>query len=380
MPILVADPSAAIAVATAATRRRALQEHLATQVESALAVRAFRELPDRAFSEQPTFLEGPAAAAEVARLRWQLQSTGLLLLERAADLLEATIRRANNLAPGSVTISLEPLGPHLIKRDRPPWRVVICAPPDLQLRDDFESSAKFLGIGVYLRNESTVRAFSRCTVGNGGLDGVVGGVLRSEKQDRDYLCTCVHVISDGCGSLEHTKTAPSTAAPDAVLLHPTHCFSHPGDRAERVFPVDTADTTRLQLKRTPLVLHHPERRRSRGWLKYPVAAVIGPTGQLVRFPHYSVQPFRYRIGPLRWPPSRTHFARPGDSGSWVLEESTKLWLGMIVGGHDDHSDTLVADGQALLDYYQGILTGQAPGKGPNTLTPYSWPSPNGRHT
>lgn len=377
MPLIVPDPPAALAVATAAKRRRALQEHLATQVESALAVRAFRELPDRDFGEQPQFLEGPVAAAEIARLRWQLQSTGLLLLERAADLLEATIaRRSEILAPGSVAISLEPLPANTVRHGKPPWRVVVCAPETFKLREVFEGAASFLGIGVYvvyLRTKASFRAFSRCAVGLGGLDGVVGGVVRSTTDhDRTYLVTCAHVIADGCGSLMYPPPPPSPTAPDAVLLRPTGCFRHPDQQAQEVLPAGDADTARLQLSRAPLVMCHPDRRRSRGWLKYPVAAVIGPTGQLIRFPHYSVQPFRYRIAFLRWPPFRPHFAGPGDSGSWVVEESTKLWLGMVVGGHDDHSDTLVADGRALVDYYSGLLTGRPPRNGTTDLVAFTW--------
>jgi hypothetical protein len=374
MPLLVPDPPAARAVATAAARRIALQQHLATRIESAVAVQPFRELPDRLAGGQDGLLRGPTAAAEIARLRWQSRSTGLLLLERAADLLEAVISRDwIEVRPGSVAISLEPLPIHARRRNRPPWRVVICAPDDFRLRDAFVSATEFLGIGVYLRAESKFKAFSNCTAGNGGLDGVVGGIVRSSTdRDHDHLVTCAHVIADGCHSLEHPTPPSPPEVPDAVLLRPNPCFPGPRATAQQVFPTDDADTARLQLTRSPIFLVRSNGRQSRGWLKYPVGAVTGPTGQLVRFPHYSVQPFRYRIGFLRWPPFHPHFARAGDSGSWVTEESTKLWVGMVDSGYDDHSDTLVADGRALLDYYYGLLTGRPPTVGSNDLLAYSW--------
>jgi hypothetical protein len=59
-------------------------------------------LPGRDFREEAAFLEGPPAAAELARLQWQARSIGLLLLERASDAVEAVMnRRKRELAqPG----------------------------------------------------------------------------------------------------------------------------------------------------------------------------------------------------------------------------------------------------------------------------------------
>jgi hypothetical protein len=373
MPLVVPDPPASVAAATAESRRRALQEHLATQVESARALRAFRESPVQVSQEQTPFLEGPAAAAELARLRWQLGSSGLLLLERVADVLETLVgSRDGDLVPGSMCVSLETLPRYRTLRGMPPWRVVVSAPGGLRLENTLADYGRFFGIGVFVRREATFKSFSRCTVGDGGMDGVVGGVLRSRKSPDDvFLATCRHVIAEGCGSLQHPAYATRPDAPDAVLLRQTGCFHHPDEHAMPVFPADEAAIARFQVARTPLTLHHPERRRRLGWLKYPVAAIVGPTGHFIRFPHYSVQPFRYRVGFLRWPPLRPHFARPGDSGSWVIETSSRIWLGMVVAGFDDHSDTLVADGRALLDYYSSIA-GHASRTGASGLDPYTW--------
>ena len=383
MPLIVPDPPASVAAATAESRRQALQQHLATQVEGTLALRAFREVPGR---EEVPFLYGPAAAAELARLRWQLQSTGLLLLERVVDVLETLVALpSGELKPGSVSVSLEPRSTYGVlpgippwrvvsaSNHFPPWRVVVSAPNHLRLDEALAEHGRFFGIGVFRGRESAFKAFSRCAVGSGGLDGVVGGIVRSRvNPHKFYLATCLHVIADGCGSLAYPPHVIWQGAPDAVLLTPTECFSHPEEHDTPVFPADEAATARFQLGRVALTLHHPERRRRLGWLKYPVAAVAGPTGHLIRFPHYSVQPFRYRIGFLKWPPLRPHFARPGDSGSWVIEKGSSTWLGMVVAGYDDHSDTLVADGRALLDYYSIIEGGPPTRNGVSDLQPHTW--------
>lgn len=377
MPLLAPYASSRAAAAAAAGRRQSLVQHLKDVSTEGLVVARFLEAPDRGrFPTDGAIVRGATAAAEMARLRWQLASDERLLLERATDVLEDHLRTTSaKFDAGSITVSLESI-PWTVRRQWTyPWRVVIRAPSHLSLHGAFAKLSDWLGIAVYQRPSSRFVAFNRCTSGLGGLEGVVGGIFRQTTSPSEvFAVTCRHVISDHCGSLRHPAgPVQQPDCPDAVLLNPNaDCFDHPGASAADVYAARGTDTATYQLARLPLVKCHPQRPRTRGWLKYTVGATTH-TGEFVRFPHHSVRSFRYRVGLLRWPPISRGFAQPGDSGVWVLEEGKRIWLGMVVCGYDDDLDTLVADGEALLDYFSTLMNGSASPPVARSISPLTWP-------
>jgi hypothetical protein len=379
MPMIVPPVAHDTARRAAAERRSKVEHYLASIASDGLSIPRFLHVPDATVSDLEDRLQGSAAAATLARLRWQLVSDERLLLERAIDVVEKKLRTTSSSAErGSITISLEPLPWWFRRPSLYPWRVVIRAPQDFDFRTAYEPLADWVGIAVEQLPPSHLVPFGHCTVGFGGLEGVVGGIVCGTSTPHEtFSLTCRHVISNGCGSLRYPLPSDaSPESPDAVLIEATtNCFQSPLQFASDVYPARESDTQRLQVTRTPLRKHHPERGTARGWLKYPVGGT-NHTGEFVRFPHYSVRPLRYKLafGLLRWPPFQRWFACERDSGSWVIEEgTTRLWLGMVVAGYDDDHDTLVADGAALLDYFSTLMA-RSPFPPPRfSLIAQTWP-------
>ena len=379
---LIEAPPARIGFSVAENRRRAIERHLNEHARQGLRLRAFRSsyMTPLRDEDQSPYLKGAAAAAEIVRLRWQIQSYGFLLLEGVIDALDQFLRsrRKLSLEPGSVSVSLQPITRRSLSGRRLPWRVVIHAPDYVDMEDMPFGDPDVIGIGVDVGSASDYRFLGGCTDGYGGMDGVVGGVLRIDDNvvcGPDFLLTCRHVLSSECRSLRYPTSNNAEDAPDAALLYPTDCFSYPyPDRdAIRVYPATVGDIDQIQLSQSSLVLNRSDGNRTRGWLKYPVGAVIGPTGKLIRFPHYSIQTFRYRIGFLRWPVIRTSFAHPGDSGTSVIERNTGLWVGMVTQGYGHDSDTLVVDARSLLDYFDCLVHETPNPDGEIRFGAYTWP-------
>jgi len=378
MPFLVNPVTRSAAHKAAAERRGQIQRYLANLPPDGLSVPRFFSDVNEDSINQDSRTDGSDAAAQLARLRWQLASDERLLLERAIDVVEPFLRAPNHpVQPGSITVSLEPLPFSRLRPSLYPYRAVIRAPWELNLKTAYERIQYRLGIAVEQRPASHVVPFGHCLKGTGGLEGVVGGICRQGRAPHEaFSLTCRHVISDGCASLQYPKPPDELpGSPDAVLISAsTHCFLSPlGADASDVHPARESDTRRFQLSRTPLRKQHPERPVAKGWLKYPVGAT-NHTGEFVRFPHYSVRPVRYKIGVLRWPLSRGWFAQERDSGSWVVEDSlSRIWLGVVVGGYDDDHDTLVADASALIDYFSTLMARSPAPPLRLGLTAQTWP-------
>jgi len=86
-----------------------------------------------------------------------------------------------------------------------------------------------------------------------------------------------------------------------------------------------------------------------------------------RFPHLQVVPLQIPIfGPFKSVFQRA-FSVEGHSGSWVFEEQTGSWLGMIVAGDEDRKLSFVAEAQPLLNYFALCLN-----MSPTNLQPTSF--------
>lgn len=339
------------ALEAASLRRHAVELFLRDQSQNGLFTRPSGGGDVLERSDLAQAVEGAGAAALAARLRWTLQSDPLLLLDQVCELIEHFARPSPT---HSLSVSLRPLRAEARTPDAYPWRVVIES-SDPNLPAHLHESPVRPSIAVdFVYAKAPLRPFNRCQAGNGGLAGVAGGILMQPSTGRHWSTTCRHVTGDGCMSMAYPPGDWSDAStPDAVLLHSdSSCFTRPSAPVD-VAPASEADTARLQTSAAPVRKFHPDRPTKLGWVRYPVGAVHY-MGRLIRFPHFSVRPRQWQVGPLRFPPGV--FSRPGDSGSWVLEEGSRLWLGMVVAGYDDGQDVMVADGRALLDYFSCVVS------------------------
>lgn len=352
----------------AADRRRLAIRSFLDQYKSELFAPRFRDTSPTS-QAQDRLLEGAAAAAQAARLRWQRGSDLRLLLDQVCDALQE-IRFSSE---ASMTVSLQPLPARdRIFTDALPWRVVIeGSDPNvcgLLLETGFRPS-----IAVdFIETHRRFVPFNYCRQGSGGLAGVVGGLMTTRMEPRRlWAATCRHVISDGCCSQAYPAGKwIDPGCPDAVLLSVgMNCFEQPAPVSVAA-SISDFDAMRLQLEQVPLTRQHPKIRFRRGYIRYPVGAICCE-GRFIQFPHFSVRRYQWTVGPLRVPFGP--FAAPGDSGSWVFEEGTRLWVGMIVGGYDGGRDVAAADGRALLDYFSCLVSGTADPPSNERLVPYAWP-------
>lgn len=374
MPLVVADPKRRTAMHIADQRQKRLIEYF-EELPRDGAVRRFSEQSEESEIRDTEFVEGHDAASEISRLQWQMFSPHRLLLERATDVFERWWQGTKiPVEPGTITISLEPVPWHarINNLGRLPFRVKIKAPKHVPVASAFDGASDSLGVGVYVDGPAHLRPWGRCMVDSVGLDGVVGGMMKT-RDGESFSITCQHVLSGRCQSLIHS--GGSNTGPDAALLHKqSECFEFPSGGGRRVFPANTADIERYMSRRYPHVsfaMWHPACAAHKGWLRYPVSGT-NHTGVFARYPLYSIRRARWKFGPFRWPMRQHGFAGPGDSGSWVCEKTGDTWLGMVVCGNDDDHDTLAADAQYLVDYFSRVLTGDNTPTPEDQLAPFVW--------
>jgi hypothetical protein len=96
-------------------------------------------------------------------------------------------------------------------------------------------------------------------------------------------------------------------------------------------------------------------------------------GRAIRFPHLEIKPdvTRYLFGIIKKPFFNRYFSRPGDSGSWVIENGTGVWLGMVVSS-DGYDGTYVVEAAPLLDYFEQQIAGSKTAKSTVKLTPFTY--------
>jgi hypothetical protein len=58
---------------------------------------------------------------------------------------------------------------------------------------------------------------------------------------------------------------------------------------------------------------------------------------------------------IPWPMFRRYFSRPGDSGSWVISEHDKSWVGMVVAGDQRVKLSYVLRAPELINYLRMLI-------------------------
>ncbi len=325
--------------------------------------------PNKDYGAESGHLEDRAERfAQFARLRWQLNSTAMLLLERVTDTIFHSLREIG--FPGEYldfTIKLQPVD---VKDSTNlfPWRVVIYTHNQEFFTRQIIPLSDWLGIGVDIDEPSVLTLAGRCHVGYPAMNGLVGGAVSGKES---YLVTCQHVVSASCRSLRHGSTLhPSSvqSSPDAVLLHTEiPCFESPSERSIPVSPASPAWIEQSILSRRRVTQTHPlAQQKAKGVIKATVSCTAVGL-RLYRFPMLEVIPDRkvYFFGLVSRPSKSCFFSYPGDSGGWVVDCESGLWVGMVTAG-DDRGSSYLTDAGCLLEYFQHLTGARA------TLFATSW--------
>ncbi len=307
------------------------------------------------FLEQQTFLPDIQRASfsddeasglwHALHLRWQVANPEWLLAERVADVVTLFSRSSDSKSSESpwYAVHLAPLPRKLqSKGSLFPWRVIVESSADNrlveQLREALRSNSElrnWIGIGVDWRFGAPPHqfAYGHCTAGQGGYFGTVGGSLRSLSDD-DLGVTCAHVLSDGCASLRWP--APSTNGsynrrrPDAAVIDTRGpCFAPQSFDNEVLRILPNAELKTMVLENEEVV-GHSQRGPRRGIVR-DLVCLFKLSGVEYRGPHLSVIPKLSRAA-VTLPLVRREFSQAGDSGSWVLDDREKTWIGIVIGG------------------------------------------------
>lgn len=309
-----------------------------------------------------TSIEGyDERAGQMARLRWQLKSDHLLLVERVVDAIVASRRilgperKLYDQSPQPFSIEyplvrLSAYDSRLDSRGLFPWKVVIESDRPLRDFQVISDMNDWLGIGVDLAPRRRVRLFGRCQM-PGGLDGVVGGILHDGVAE--YAMTCSHVLAANCGSvfLRGNPTRESNQ-PDAALIRGSNPCFRLSDLLVNCVSADEAFIEQSIQKKSTVEKRHPNVRQNKGVIRSRVSA-FDLNGYLFRFPHLEVLPWNSKLSRFTRLFDRP-FSKEGDSGSWVFDVASDRWLGMVVGG-DDYFTTFIAEAAPLVDYFDAAL-------------------------
>jgi hypothetical protein len=367
-------------------RRNAVQAHIrehssddgAATLEFIERPPGSQEVPLRRFGR-----EDPARFWLMSRLHLQLEREQYLLLERVTDAF-VCLERLERITPEQFPylIRLEPL-PAIKGRENFPWRVVVaCDEPD-ELFPHFSDPAvrRWLGVGVDFvsrkarRTETSgerppegspptaANAFGRCSLGGDGLEGTVGGAI--EINGELFGVTCRHVLSSKCGSVvwpnpplrpvskEFTQDSPDVA----FIRLGSGCFREPGHpRLEIAAPASQSDLEEAVSGRTR-IRKRPQHDNIDGVVVTAAASGFKLGRYYYRGQHFHVTPYFVRRLGITFPLS-SRFSKPGDSGSWVLEQTSRKWFGMIVGGYEPPVTSSVAISAEYISdgfsRYQGV--------------------------
>ena len=341
--------SALSALDSADTRRQAL-------VLALRSAEPFSEGPEGPFvlfseldSERPLLREQSVLA-------WQLQAPELLLLGRAGEAVLAMLDAEADTQGVDLNtvvreiqpvVSIRPL-PWLLARTRPslfPWRVVVTTRAPEFMRARFESLSDWIGVGVDVAQGGTVQDLARCEA-PGGLDGTVAGSLETRDGARVQL-TCGHVVGPMCpAALWHLpahQLANTIDEPDAAVLLPHGCFGDPAANSDEVQAATYDQVVAMLRARSLLTRVGGGARSADGELlaanlkDAATSLVTTGDGGVSTFPALTITARRRRFR------RRRPFSQSGDSGSWVVNTESRLWLGMIDKGQENVSFAIYAD-------------------------------------
>jgi len=313
-------------------------------------------------------LGSPDAIAQAVRLRWQLESDELLLADRVVDAIVAISRTEGppfiygehffDRYPENYPLVKLIHEDKLLRTEFFPWSVLIETHYPRWYSERLTRIADWLGIAVQFRPPTRVVLQGKCEVGS-GMKGVVGGVLRGSRGDLGM--TCAHVLSPECKSVVCTYSPSNgTNQPDAALINGgSTCFAIP-DRGKPCVAATEGEVRDARIRKQLVYKRHVSRKK--GYISCPVLE-LDAEGQTFRFPHIQIVPLTIPLFGRFSALFERAFSYEGHSGSWVFNEQTGQWLGMIVAGDADQRLSYVAEAAPLLEYFRLRL-------GEPGLTPY----------
>lgn len=347
-------PTTDLARERANDRRQTIRRSLLDIGDARFLSREFIETPPNSPSIEPRSLLDNVreAIGQIVRLRWQLEDDELLLIERVVDAIMLLKRQEKELFAGELPlIRLEPMEKRLVRQGYFPWKVVVETNQPAIYKNFLYEIHDWLGIGIDVAPRRKITQFGLCQM-SGGREGTIGGMVTGTDT---YAVTCAHVISPDCGSVRfRSQLDDDTAQPDAALLDARNpCFPLP-DGARVVLTTATDSVIKDCIKtRTTVNKLQNSGRTAPGYIRTRVST-IPFQGILFRFPHLEIKPNRMRQWGLRFPLFRSDFSVDGDSGAWVTDGYSGSWLGMVVGGADDHSSWVI-EAEPLLSYLEDNL-------------------------
>jgi len=308
-----------------------------------------RNIRRREFSENET--EGSWLAA---RLQNELADDRYLLAGRVIDAITC-LRRSEQLDEQDTptSIRLEPLGSGSGVRGLYPWRVIIETTAIDRIRSLLDPLHDWLGIGIDFATPLPIFQYGRCEA-PGGSNGVVGGVLTTKMGS--YLVTCWHVLGSECGSQiwpppRSTPVQFTDSVPDAALLHTGGpCSITNVSMSTRAVRCMEDREVRRANQGNSKFIKSTERGRHRSRIDFPEVRYFKIGRHEYVGPHVLITTYFVRRFWVYWPLFARRFSNQGESGTWVLDQQSGAWLGMIVGGYEPPLvGTILLSGHHLLD-------------------------------
>jgi hypothetical protein len=357
--------------------------------------REYQELP-------PGFDEGIRGSDELGwldaliqtvTLRAQLGNDSYALFGRVVDALIAILRQTGELSltsakrftrGGSLDASLKPLGAREVSEGQFPWVVVVGTNRPELVGEKLFALKDWLGIGIDIARPLNVQPYWACRETADSIGTIAGLLFRISSADSPnlrpiargaYALTCAHVAPKcNCHVVAQRDKDKDKASridgPDALLI--------PSD--SKCLMLDTPEIDVLRPARPSEIdaLARPEKafagrmwklvRRKGGESRALPGIILCPlachtstyesTGENEFKPVPMAQVVLYRLkylfGLIPWPMFRRYFSRPGDSGSWVITEDEKSWVGMLTEGDTRANLSYVLRAPELIEYF-GML-------------------------
>ncbi len=303
-------------------------------------------------------IESADAIAQAVRLDWQIKSDELLLAERVVDAI-ITLRRTlltqedwgdEPLFSGEFetypTVKLI-YEQHLEEFGLFPWTVLIETQFASFYSRRLRNFGDWLGIGIRFGRPSRAHMYGKCKMGSGSK-GKVGGILQGSTGS--YGMTCAHVLSAECGSVVCTLN-PSSGddQPDAALINTASgCFSTPS-HPKLCIAASEADVRKALIDKEPV--RKGQSSNKHGYLSCRVHE-IPIDGKSFRFPHVQIVPPTIPLLGRFSSALVSAFSQEGDSGTWVFNDETSHWLGMVVAGDPDRELSYAIEPEPLLEYFR----------------------------
>jgi len=413
----IAPPPLQTSMAASADRRRALTRHIERfSSEGGIGLEFIEHPPGLENVRAREFpLNDVARYWHASRLNLQLEDDGFRLLERVTDTF-VCLQRA-----GRISADQFPYAIHLQRKSAKtkliaPWLAVISSDEpdvlfkvleDLEIRD-------WLGIGIDFvsrkskthRNENgpeatptppsaapsaprggappaaaagggAAVAFGRCTLGNDGLDGRVGGTIGLGGQKIGV--TCRHVLSTDCGSIAFPmyplRPLPADftqEVPDVAFIKLNNaCFSEDTAHVSEDISAMSQDDLDKAVKSRIIVAKSPRTDRRRGVIVTSEMSGFKLGNHFYRGPHFGLTQYFVNVLGITWPLWK-RFSKPGDSGSWIVNRETKAWYGMVVGGYEPPVTLSVGISAAyVLDAFSRYQQAQVSAGIPRTLKAFA---------